>query len=261
MNETTDVFELLRRLGLRVSRDALKAFLTNATKTRASPAQTVEQLCVLEQREREDRNLARRAKTATLGTPKPLDRFDWNHPRSVDRELYEQLHSTLDFVRRGENILLRGQAGVGKTTLAQNLGLRALERGHTVRFSTLPMALADLLRQESIPATERRLRRYTAPDLLILDELGYVPCDNRAADLLFNIVSRRHEVRSVVITTNLAFKQWGSVFNGASCLGALVDRFAQHCHVIDIDAESWRNKEALKRNGKAKAKKPTNNDE
>src|SRR5262249_41347620 len=124
-------------------------------------------------------------------------------------------------------------------------------------FSTLPAALADLLRQESIPATERRLRRYTNPDLLILDELGYVPCDCRAADLLFHIVSRRHESRAVVITTNLAFKQSGSVFHDASCLGALVDRFAQHCHVLDIDAESWRNKEALKRN---KPKKPKSDD-
>jgi DNA replication protein DnaC len=92
-------------------------------------------------------------------SPKTLDRFDWNHPRAIDRDLYEQLHGSLDFVRRGENVLLRGQAGVGKTTLAQNLGMRALERGHTVRFCTLPAALADLMKQESIPATERRLRR------------------------------------------------------------------------------------------------------
>jgi DNA replication protein DnaC len=89
----------------------------------------------------------------------------------------------------------------------------------------------------------------------LIDELGYVPCDSCAADLLFHIISRRHEARSVVITTNLAYKQWGSVFHDASCLGALVDRFAQHCHVIDIDAESWRNKEATLRRGKNR--KPT----
>jgi DNA replication protein DnaC len=256
MSETTDLAELLRKLGFRASRDAIDAWLTHATKSKASPAQITEQLCLLEQRERDARNLARRAKDAALGSYKTLDRFDWNHPRAVDRDLYDQLHSSLEFVRRGENVLLRGQAGVGKTTLAQNLGLRALEKGLTVRFSTLPAALADLLGQESIPATERRLRRYTGPDLLILDELGYVPCDSRAADLLFRIISRRHETRSVIITTNLAFKQWGSVFHDASCLGALVDRFAQHCHVLDIDAESWRNKkDSSTRRGKGKAPK------
>lgn len=257
MSDRVDLVETLRKIGVRASREAIEALLVHTAKTKASPAQVVEQLCALEQRERDDRNLARRQKMATLGTPKALDRFDWNHPRAIDRELFEHLHSSLDFIRRGENVLLRGQAGVGKTTLAQNLALRALERGHTVRFCTLPAALADLMRQESLPATERRLRRYTSPDLLVLDELGYVPCDSRAADLLFHIVSRRHEARGIVITTNLAFKQWGSVFHEASCLGALIDRFAQHCHVIDIDAESWRNKEALKR---GKSKRPKTED-
>lgn len=250
----SDLFEMLKKLGLRLPREALDALLNHAQKNRLPPAQLLEQVCVVEQRARDARNLARRAKAASVGDCVPLDKFDWNHPRTIDRQLYENL-LTLEFLSRGDNVLFRGQAGVGKTSLAQNLGLRALERGHTVRFSTVPAALVDLLRQESLPATERRLRRYTAPDLLILDELGYVPCDSRAADLLFNIISRRHEKRSVVITTNLAYKQWGSVFHDASCLGALVDRFAQHCHTIDVDAESWRNKEAQQRS--RNKKKPT----
>ena len=249
----SDVADLLRSLGVRVSREAILALLAHATTSRLSPVQTFEELGAVARRERDQRNLAARTKAATLGSFKPLDRFDWNHPRSIDRELYEQQHATLDFVRRGENILLRGQAGVGKTTLAQHLGLRALEKGLTVRCCSLPSALADLMRQESLPATERRLRRYVAPDLLILDELGYVPADSRAADLLFHIVSRRHERRSIVITTNLAYKQWTTVFQDATCLAALVDRFAQHCHTIDIDADSWRNKEALERHERGKA--------
>jgi DNA replication protein DnaC len=123
----------------------------------------------------------------------------------------------------------------------------ALKRGLHVRFCTLAAALADLLKQESLPALERRLKRYTSPHLLVLDELGYLPADSRSADLLYNIVSRRHEQRSIVITTNLAFKQWGTIFPGAACVVALVDRLAQHCHVIDIDADSWRQKASLRR--------------
>jgi DNA replication protein DnaC len=202
-------------------------------------------------RERDARNLAARTKSATLGPVKPLDRFDWTHPRTLDRELFAELHETLGFLERGENVLLRGQAGVGKSTLAKHLGLAALATGHTVRFTTLAGALADLLRYETLPAIERRLRRYTAPDLLLLDELGYVPCNADAADLLFRIVSTRHEARSVVITTNLAYKQWGTVFGDAPCLGALIDRFAQHCHVLDIDADSWRDKERLEKKGRS----------
>ena len=241
-----DLSEKLHKMGLRIARDTLEALLVHATKSKMTHAQLLEELTLLEQREREVRNLARRTKMATLGSTTTLDRFDWNHPRSLDKDLYEHLLS-LDFLRSGDNVLLRGPAGVGKTTLAKNLGLRALERGHSVLFCTVPAALADLLRQESLPATERRLKRYTLPEMLILDELGYVPCDSRAADLLFHIISRRHERRSIVLTTNLPYKQWGTVFKDASCLGALVDRFAQHCHTLDIDADSWRQKASLKR--------------
>jgi DNA replication protein DnaC len=215
-----------------------------------SPAQTLAELTLLEKREREARNLTARTKAAALGPVKPLDRFDWTHPRSIDRELFEELHESLGFLESGENVLLRGQAGVGKSTLAKHLGHAALAKGRTVRFTTLAAALADLMRRESLPAIERQLRRYTSPDLLIIDELGYVPCDSDAADLLFRIVSKRHEHRAIVITTNLAYKQWGTVFGDAPCLGALVDRFAQHCNVIDIDADSWRDKERLEKNGR-----------
>ena len=236
-----DVAQTLRTLGLRASTEALSALIAHATSSRFSPAEYCEHLVALERRERDAANLARRSRTATLGTIPPLDGFEWAHPRSIDRDLYEALLG-LDFVERAQNVLFRGPSGVGKTMLAQNLGLKALQEGYTVRYSTLAGALADLLKQESLPALERRLKHYTGPDLLILDELGYLPCDSRAADVLYNIISRRHEQRSTVITTNLAFKQWGAIFPGAACVGALVDRFTQHCLVMDIDADSWRQK-------------------
>lgn len=234
-----DPISALRRIGLRASREALDALLTHAHQSRQSPVQLIEQLAGLETREREARNLARRTKYATIGTFLPLDRFDWNHARQIDRELFDRLLGG-EHLRTAANVLLRGPSGVGKTTLAQLLAFDALQKGHSVRFSTLANALADLLKQESLPAVERRLRRYTTPDLLVLDEIGYLPCDNRSADLLYNIISRRHEKKSTIVTTNLPFKQWNTVFPGAACVVALVDRFAQHCHILDIDADSYR---------------------
>jgi len=239
-----DLIERLRRLGLRVGRDALAAFLAHVHKSRVGPTETLEQLADLEERARVAVNLARRTRFACLGSFKTLDRFDWNHPEKIDRALIERLVD-LEFVDGGENVLLKGGSGLGKTMIAQNLAQAALAAGFTVRFSTLAAAIADLIGQESMPAFERRLRRYTTPDLLVLDELGYLPCDNRAADILYNIISRRHQQRSTIITTNLAFKQWGNTFPGAACVVALVDRFAQNCHRVDILGESWRSKNRL----------------
>ncbi len=244
MSDRDDLGARLRRLGFRVRGDAVTSFLGHVHKSRLGPTETVEQLVDLEERARAAVNLARRTRFACLGSFKTLDRFDWSHPEKIDRSLVEHL-AELDFVAKGENVLLKGGSGLGKTMIAQNLAHAALAAGFTVRFSTLAAALADLLGQESMPAFERRLRRYTRPDLLVLDELGYLPCDTRAADLLYNIISRRHEQRSTIITTNLPFKQWGNTFPGAACVVALVDRFAQHCHRLEILGESYRDKHRL----------------
>jgi DNA replication protein DnaC len=242
MSNQSDVIDTLHGLGFRTSPESLRALIAQLSKTKASPAQAFESLALLERRERDACNLKNRTQAATLGNFKPLDRFDWNHPSSINRVIYEELCS-LAFAQQGDNVLFRGTSGLGKTTLAQNLGHAALTKGLSVRFSTLAAILADLLKQESMPAFERRLKRYTLPDLLIIDEIGYLPCDSRSADLLYSIISRRHERASTVVTTNLAFKQWGAIFPGAACVVAMVDRFSQHCHVMDIEGDSWRQKE------------------
>src|SRR5262249_13904138 len=147
-----------RRLGFRARKDALAAFLGHVHKSRLGPTETIEQLVDLEARARAAVNLARRTRFACLGSFKTIDRFDWSHPEKIERVLVERLLE-LDFVEKGENVLLKGRSGLGKTMIALNLAQVALAAGFTVRFSTLAAALADLLNQESMPAFERRLRR------------------------------------------------------------------------------------------------------
>lgn len=239
----SEPIEDLRRLGLRASKEALETLLAHATRAKLAPTQLFEELAALERREREALNMQRRVDAAALGAFKPITEFDWNHPREIPRDLYEQLTSC-EFISPGHNVLLRGQSGVGKTMLAKNLGLSALQRGFKVHYTPLSTMLAGLLRQESMPAFERKVRKYTQPHLLIIDELGYLPADAKAADALYHVINQRHELRSTIITTNLSYKQWTTVFPNAACVGALVDRFVQHCHNIEIDADSWRAKTA-----------------
>jgi DNA replication protein DnaC len=203
----------------------------------------VESLVEVERTERDARNLAARTKRAAVGPHKTMNLFEWDHPRKIDRALCEEQVLTLAFVPTRSNVLLRGAAGLGKTMLEQNTATAALAAGLIVCFTNVGTALADLLRQESIPAVERRIKRYTSVDVLCLDELGYVPCDARAADLLFQIISRRHEKASTIIATNLAFQEWGPMFHGAASLVPLIDRFTQHLITIDIEGESYRQKE------------------
>jgi DNA replication protein DnaC len=255
MTQKTDITELLHSIGIRLGKDALRAIVDDMHKRKLSPTQVFELLVEAETKERARRNLERRSRFATLGSMKSIDRFEWDWPKTIDRDLVERL-AALDFVDAKQNVLLRGPSGLGKTTLAQNLGQLALQKGKRVRFSTIAAALTDVAKHDGLLAKERRMKRYTQPDLLILDELGYVPHDARSGDILFHIVSQRHERASTIITTNLAYKKWGEVFEGATSIHATVDRFAQHCHVVDIDGESYRQKKPDPPPAKPAARRP-----
>lgn len=199
-----------------------------------------------EEAERQRRSLERRIKNARIGRFKPMADFDWSWPQQIDRELIEELF-TLDFVHKGAHAVLVGSSGVGKTTIAQNLAYQAVLRGHTVRFTTASEMLNDLAAQDGPAALTRRLKCYSRPALLVIDEVGYLSYNSRHADLLFEVVSRRHEHRSLVVTTNRVFQEWNEVFPNAACVVALVDRLIHRAAITCIDAESYRLKEAKER--------------
>lgn len=213
----------------------------------------LDQLVELEERERKRRSLERRLRSARIGNFKPVADYDWSWPKRADRNTLDELF-TLRFVDEGNNAILLGPNGVGKTMLLRNLAHQATVRGHTVRFTTASDMLADLAAQESSVALGRRLRRYTQPRLLCVDEVGYLSYSNRYADLLFEVVTRRYEAtRSIVLTTNKPFAEWSEVFPHAACVVTLIDRLVHRAEVIEIHGDSYRLKEAKER-ASAKAK-------
>jgi DNA replication protein DnaC len=196
--------------------------------------------------ERGRRSLERRVRDAHIGRFKPLADFDWSWPKQIDRAAVEDL-MTLQFIADASNIVLVGPNGVGKTMCACNLGYQAILAGHTALFVTAGQLLGDLAALDSDSTLRRRLRHYAAPDVLLIDEVGYLSYSNRHADLLFELVSRRYQCKSTVITTNRAFAEWGEVFPNAACVVSLVDRLMHRAEVVRIEGNSYRAKEAEER--------------
>jgi DNA replication protein DnaC len=208
------------------------------------------ELVGIEESERQRRSLARRLRQARIGAVKSMVDFDWNWPKKIDRQAIEELFS-LGFFEDGLNIVLAGPNGVGKSMILKNLAHHALVQGHTVRVTSASDMLADLAAQDSGSALARRLRRFTLPRLLCVDEVGYLSYSNRYADLLFEVVSRRYEAhKPIVLSTNKAFSEWSEVFPHAACTVTLVDRLVHRSEIIEIEGDSYRLKEAKERAAK-----------
>src|SRR5574337_698108 len=154
---------------------------------------------------------------------------------------------TLQFMAYATNVVLVGVNGLGKTMFAANLGYQAVLAGRTALFVTAGQLLGELAALDSDSGLRRRLRHYAAPDILLIDEVGYLSYSNRHADLLFELVSRRYQHNSTVVTTNKAFAEWGEVFPNAACVVSLIDRLMHRAEVVRIDGDSYRAKEAQER--------------
>jgi DNA replication protein DnaC len=206
----------------------------------------IESLITWEEQERARRSLERRLSSAHIGRFKPLADFDWQWPEQCDRAAISEL-MTLAFLDAAANAILVGASGLGKSTIAKNIAHQAVLKGHTVLFTTAGQLLGDLAALDSDSALRRRLKYYATPTLLVIDEVGYLSYSNRHADLLFELINRRYEQKSTLLTTNKSFAEWSEVFPNAACVVALIDRLVHNAEIIAITGKSYRHKEAKER--------------
>ena len=239
----TTLTDHLRQLALVHTATELNDLVARATQKRWSPVVLLEHLVTAELEARLRHRVERRLRDARLGRFKPMADWEWEWPKSIHRPTVERVMS-LDFLATRENVILVAAHGLGKTMLAKNLVYQAILAGHSARFLTASDLILDLTSQETARALQRRLRTYLRPSVIAIDEIGYLAYDAHAADLLFQVVSRRYEQKSIILTTNLPFKQWDTVFPNASCAVALIDRLTHHAEIISIEGESYRKREA-----------------
>jgi len=205
-------------------------------------------LTELELLDRERRACERRIHQARFPVVKSLDTFEFLALPSLNKALVLEL-ARCEFLLRRENVLLLGNSGTGKTHLALALGLSACQRGHRVRFTTAAAMVHELLEAKD----EKRLLRYqkqmASYELLIVDELGFVPLSKSGAELLFEVFSQRYERGSTMVTSNLPFQEWTEVLGSERLTGALLDRLTHHVHILEMNGESYRLKQSKRKRG------------
>ncbi len=253
--KTPDLKEQLTQIGLIALADGSDDFLARASKGRFSPRQVVEEIVRLELTEGAKRSLERRLERSRIGRFKPIADFDWNWPKKIERDVIERA-LTLDFVEEHRNLVLLGANGVGKTMIAKNLAYQAALAGHSVLFVTAAELLDDLRAEVAQTTFRRKLTKYASPQILVIDEVGYLSYDHHAADLLYKVVDRRYEKKSIVLTTNLAFRDWNTVFPNATSIATLLDKLTHHADVTMVEGDSYRVHESQKEAAARRKKKP-----
>jgi DNA replication protein DnaC len=202
-------------------------------------------LCELELIERERRMIERRIKAAKFPATKSLDSFDFKAIPSLNKALTMEL-ARCEFALRRENVIALGPSGTGKTHIALGLGLAACQQGLKVRFTTAAALVHELVEVVDERRLQRLQKTLASQDLLIIDELGFVPLSKTGAELLFEIISQRYERGSIVITSNLPFDEWTEVFGSERLTGAILDRLTHHVHILEMNGESFRLRQSRK---------------
>ncbi len=245
IDSTTDeqLEALLRELGLGFFAENHREAIRAAVENHIPHAELLASLARGEREARFGRCVQRRLQQARLPFLRTMRDFDWTHPRSVNRAQVEQL-MRLEFIKDKGNVLILGPVGVGKTHVASCLVRKACEKGISALFVQAIDIVNDLNAANAANRLMQGMRKYTSPTLLCIDELGYLPLDDRGAQLLFQVCSKRYEKNSTIVTTNIEPKKWGAIFNGnVMTASAILDRLLHHSAEIVIDGDSYRVKE------------------
>ena len=222
-----------------------KPLAEEAAARQCSHIEYLQRLVQGEAEERRNRARERRIRTARFPVIKTMDQFRWSWPKKINR-LQVQNIFRLNFIKDNGNVIFLGGVGLGKTHLATALGHTACLRGYTVLFTTAIDVINSLSAAQNTGRGQAELKKYLRPDLLILDELGYLPIDKTGADLLFQIISHRYERGAMVVTSNRAFKQWPEIFNNDSILtSAILDRLLHHAETVLVEGKSYRMKDRI----------------
>lgn len=251
MNEFSKNLHLLK---LSYLQENFESFLQSFERKADLARNVIERLIEKEVCEQKKKTLERRLQQSKIGSFHPMADFDWAWPEEISRELVESLF-TLDFLAKKENVVLLGPQGVGKTMIAQNLAHLTAFSGKSSLFTTAADLVMTLKDATGTGSFRSRLARYVKPALLVIDEIGYLSFDNKAADLLYQVMSKRYEKASTAMTTNLAFQDWPQFFPGASSVVALIDRVVHHAHIVNIKGDSYRLKQSKLKLNQTKGKK------